>query len=303
MYPDTRRTIEALRSLDFLVVAAHGLTPTTAHADIILPKTTTLEEEEVTLHPGTPCISYTAPAIAPRGEARDDLSIAVALLDRMRARGAVAAELLPWRTKREFNLALIGDSGIALEDLQRDGVVEFPYTLGDFAAEPFRTPTGKLELFSTTLAELGQDPLPDHVPPPSETPDPAFPLLLQTGQREKTYHHSRFREQAWARKVSPDPVVRIHPETARAHHLAADQWIEVEPAGGRGACRLKVAISDRTQPGVLSTGIGWWQPEAPGPEFGVMTLNINAALSYEGRMDPVTGSVDTGSIPCRLRPG
>ena len=37
------------------------------------------------------------------------------------------------------------------------------------------------------------------------------------------------------------------------------------------------------------------------PEFGALDVNVNAALSYTGRMDPVTGSVDTGAIPCRVR--
>ena len=303
MYPDTRRTLAALRSLDFLYVAAHTMTPTAAVADIILPKTTTLEEEEINLHTAGPDISYTAPAIAPEGEARCDLTIAVGLLDRMRDRGAVVAELLPWRTKREFNLALLGESGVSFEALQRDSFATFPYTLGDFVGEPFRTPTGKVELYSNTLAGLGLDALPDYMPPPFEaSPRTAeYPLVLQTGQREKSYHHSRFREQGWARKVSPDPVVYVHPDTAAEYGLHTDDWVMVEAAGGNGACRLRVDVNDRTLPGVLSTGIGWWRPEAPGPEFGVLDVNVNVVLSYQGVMDPATGSVDTGAIPCRVR--
>jgi anaerobic selenocysteine-containing dehydrogenase len=144
------------------------------------------------------------------------------------------------------------------------------------------------------------DPLPDYVPPPSQAA-PEYDLVLQTGQREKTYHHSRFREQAWARKVSPDPLVHVHPDTAADQGVRDGDWAVVEAAGGRGGCRLKVHVSDRTQPGVLTTGIGWWRPEAPGPEFGVLEVNINAALSYQGAMDPATGSVDTGAIRCRMR--
>ena len=37
-YPDTARTIEALKSLDLFVVAAHTLTPTAAWADFVLPQ-------------------------------------------------------------------------------------------------------------------------------------------------------------------------------------------------------------------------------------------------------------------------
>lgn len=300
MYPDARRTLAALASLDFLCVAAHQMNPTAAVADIVLPKTTTLEEEEVSFNPGGPAVTYTAAAIEPCGEARDDLAIAVGILDRMRARGAVTAELLPWRSKRAFNEFLIGESGVSYEALQRDSCVMVPHTLGDFDGEPFRTPSGKIELYSETLAAFGLDPLPGFVAPP-ETSGATFPLTLQTGQREKTYHHSRFRDQAWARKVSPDPLVHVHPDTAAAHGLADGAWAMVEPAGGRGECRLKVHVSDRTQPGVLTTGIGWWRPEAPGPEFGVLDVNVNAALSYQGVKDTVTGSIDTGSIPCRVR--
>lgn len=298
MYPDARRTLAALRSLDFLCVAAHTMTPTAAVADIVLPKTTTLEEEDVALNQGGPGVTYTAAAVAPQGEARCDLTIAVGLLDRMRERGAVTAELLPWRTKRAFNAFLLGDSGVSFEALQRDGYAMFPYTVGDFVKEPFRTPSGRVELYSETLASVGLDPLPDYVAPAGGDDKE---LVLQTGQREKTYHHSRFRDQAWARKVSPDPLMHVHPVTAADHGLRDGEWALLEANGGSGTCRLKVHVSDRTQPGVITTGIGWWRPEAPGPEFGVLDVNVNAALSYQGVMDPVSGSVDTGAIPCRVR--
>jgi hypothetical protein len=29
---------------------------------------------------------------------------------------------------------------------------------------------------------------------------------------------------------------------------------------------------------------------------------VNAALTYAGPMDPMSGSVDTRAVPCRLRP-
>jgi len=304
MYPDTRRTLEALASLDHFVVAAHTMTPTAAMADLVLPKTTGLEEEEVTLTAKGPCITYTAAVAPPQGQARCDLTIAVGFLDRMRALGEVEAELLPWRDREEFNRFLIGDSSISLEELRRVGFVNFDYRMGDFENQVFATPTGKVELHSTLLERFGQDPLPDYMPPLDRVvaPDEGFPLRLQTGIREKTYHHSRFREQAWARRVSPDPKVHVHPETAARYGVAEADWVHVETVAGRGPVRLRVQISDRTRPGVLTTGVGWWLPEAAGPEFGVLDVNVNAALSYTGPADPVSGSVDTGSIPCRMMP-
>ena len=304
MYPDTRRTLEALRSLDFLCVAAHTMTPTAAVADLVLPKTTTLEEEEVDVSQTGACVTYTAPASARIGEVRCDMEIASGLIARMRDRGALTAELLPWRNQADFNRFMIGDAPIDQVALRRDGFVEFPYELGNFSAQVFRTPSGKIEVYSSTLAKLGLDPLPDHVTPLYERATALvsadFPLVLQTGQREKTYHHSRFREQSWARKVSPDPTIRIHPETAAKQGLVDGAWIIVETEAGPAPCRLRAEITDRTAPNVVTTGIGWWRPEAVGPEFAALDININAALTYSGPMDPMSGSVDTRALPCRL---
>ena len=305
MYPATRRTLEALRSLDFLCVAAQTMTPTAAFADLVLPKTTTLEEEEIDIDQTAPCVIYTAPASRRVGEVRCDFEIAAGLIGRMRARNALTAELLPWTDKADFNRFLVGESGIDLDALKRHGFATFSYSLGKFADQTFKTPSGKVELYSNSMAEVGLDPLPDYVAPlyerSGERERASFPLVLQTGQREKTYHHSRFREQDWARKVSPDPTVRLHPDTAKRFGVAEGDWVAVETESGAGSCKLRVEITDRTTPDVVTTGIGWWRPEGATPTFDALDININAALTYGGPMDPATGSVDTRYLPCRLR--
>src|SRR5262249_6078069 len=73
-YPDARRTIEALRSLDFVAVATHTMTPTAAFADIVLPKTTALEEEEVCFMPSGPTVLFTRALVPPRGDARSEIA-------------------------------------------------------------------------------------------------------------------------------------------------------------------------------------------------------------------------------------
>ncbi len=300
-YPNSQRTLAALRSLDFLAVAAHSMNPTAAVADIVLPKTTTLEEEDISVNAQGPCVTWTA-ALAERvGEARPDVEIAAGLIERMAARGTADRRFLPWRTQREFNAFLVRDTNLDLEAIARDGYAAFDYSQGDFASQAFKTPSGKVELWSQRMKDAGLDPLPDWVPTGASTQnDAAFPFTLQTGLREKTYHHSRFREQAWARKVSPDPLLRIHPQTAESIGIAEGDWVKVETPRGEGACRLKAALTDATAPGIVVTGMGWWLPESPGPEFGALDVNINAALSYSGPYDPASGSADTRGLPCRI---
>jgi len=297
-YPDTARTIKALESLDFCVAAVHSMNPTTAWADIVLPKTTTLEEEEVTISGAGACVGYTQPAHAPCGEAKCDLEIASLLVDALAERGALYKNFVPWKTQREFNQHLIGDSGISLDALQRNGFAEFPVERGNFDNHGFATPTGKVELFSTTLDDLGQDPLPDYVAPVAPSQD--FPLVLLTGEREKNYHHSRFREQSWARDHSADPTIKLHPDTAREAHVDADQWVEIQTSVGKGRFKARALITDRIKPGFLGTGMGWWRPEDDGPYFGALDINVNTILSYQGKGDPITGSVDSRGLPCRM---
>jgi anaerobic selenocysteine-containing dehydrogenase len=304
-YPDTQKTIAALKSLDFLAVGTHMMTPTAEFADLVLPKTTGLEDEEVSLEANAPCLSLVQPAIEPQGEARSDFWIANEIVTRLEARGMdEARRFFPWRTKAEFNAYLLGDCGVTVDDMKETGFASFPYDLGNFAQAGFKTKSGKVELYSERLAELGLDALPAYVPTgrdrEDETTRTAYPLMLLTGARERTYHHSRFRDQGWARKVSPDPWLQLHPETADEYGLITDDWVSLEVAHGPGTCRLKVRVSDETLPGVARTGMGWWYPEGPGPERGALDVNINAAMRYDGPWDPVTGSADTRGLPCRI---
>ena len=305
-YPDTQKTLRALKSLDLLVVATHMMNPTAEYADIVLPKTTGLEDEEVSLESPGPCLSAIRPVIAALGEARSDFDIARELVRRAERLGINdARRFFPWESKREFNQFLIGkESGITVEQLLDKGWATFPYSVGDLEKQVIKTPTGKFELYSEMLAKLGLDPLPDYVAPrQTRAPEAVrrdYPLTLLTGAREKTYHHSRFREQGWARKVSPEPWLQIHPDDAARLGYAAGDWVWVETHGGPGRCRLKLDVTDDTLPGVVRTGMGWWYPEAKAPDHGALEVNINGAMSYGAPWDPVTGSADTRGMPCRL---
>jgi anaerobic selenocysteine-containing dehydrogenase len=301
-YPNPRRTMAALRSLDFVAVATHLMTPTAELADIVLPKTTSVEEEEVSFQAAGQIVllSQAAPA---RGEARQEIDKAVPLLDRLDARQALAKRLMPWRSQRAFNEHLLASSGIRFAELEAKGWARPAYKIGNFAERPFPTPSGKIELAASRLAAHGLDPLPAfdgvHVEPSSAASTAhELPLSLITGDREKTFHHTRFHEQPWAQKVSPDPRVLINPATARAAGIEDGDWVLVETAAG--SCRLKAKLSDTTPHDVVSTGMGWWRPHDAGPDRGVLDININAALSYDGPYDPVTGSASIRGQRCRI---
>jgi anaerobic selenocysteine-containing dehydrogenase len=88
----------------------------------------------------------------------------------------------------------------------------------------------------------------------------------------------------------------IHRDTAQRLGIGAGDWVTVELP----PCRLRARLSDATTPDVVSTGMGWWRPDAPAPEHGALDININAAMSYAGPFDPASGSPDARGLLCRV---
>ena len=192
-----------------------------------------------------------------------------------------------------------------MRGLKKKGYAQFDYEHRDFDENSFKTPSQKVELYSQTLKQIGLDPLPgydpvtrDSVPSTLKT---LYPLVLLTGAREKAYHHSRFREQTWAKELSPDPWIEINPETATDFGVNDKDWIELELPGGPGTCDLRVRVTTDIAAGILRTGMGWWTPDDSEHSFGALKININAALSYGPPWDPATGSPDTRGLLCRIK--
>src|SRR5262245_47280712 len=115
--------------------------------------------------PSGPTVLFTRALVPPQGEARSEIDIARPLLAKLAERQAITRHLLPWRSQREFNANLLGDCGIRIEDLERIGYQRVNAEPVKAELRPFPTSTGKIELCSPLLAQLGLDPLPAYEPP------------------------------------------------------------------------------------------------------------------------------------------
>lgn len=299
-YPDVSKTIAALNKLDLLVVATDHVTPTAEFADFLLPKTTLLEEDDVSADQSAPCLAVVQRALPPKGEAKTDIEIAVGLRDALRRRGLLGFDRFPWNSHREFIDFQLAGTGLSFEALCRDGFHDIPYAYEDYRKKGFKTPSGKVELSSPRLAAAGLDPLPDYRPPVYARPDPDFDLTLLTGIRSMTYHHSRFRNHAWARKAQDAPELRINPRTAARYGIAEDDWVWVETPQRTGRALLQAWVSEEVPEDIVATGMGWWFPEMAGPHRGALTYNIDAAIAYGPPWDPISGSAEARNIACRI---
>jgi anaerobic selenocysteine-containing dehydrogenase len=268
--PNAGKIVAGLKREDlFTVVHELFMTDTADYADIVLPATSQLEQTDLHIAYGHTMITYNRPAIPPLGESKSNWELLGLLA------GALGFDE-PWlhQTPDEIIDELLMASaphnpvlqGITLERLK--ACYTLPLHLESsvpFANLQFPTPSGKVELFSHTMAEAGLDPLPgwveraDEAAPPPQ-PVSSSPLTLLTGAS----HHfvtSSMANQAELLEREGTPFVEIHPVDAAARGIVAGDLVIVE--NGRGWCKLRATVTDAVRPGVLASPKGRWAKYDP----------------------------------------
>jgi anaerobic dimethyl sulfoxide reductase subunit A len=263
--PNVAKTVAALDHLDFMVVHDHFLTPTARFADIVLPATTFWERNDV----HTPWsgsghyVIYMKQAIAPMHECRNDRDICADLARRL--------DLPTDEDKSEDEWLRELTKGSEIDDweaFRAAGVarlappadpVAFAAEIRDPATHPFSTPSGKIEIYSTTLAGdpdpcgLGPIPaLPTWMPPPA--PDRRHPLHCVSPKSRARTHSTHDNQEILSRVDTQD--VWIHPTDAAARGITNGQRVRV--FNTRGATELPARVTARIAPGVVSIKEGAW---------------------------------------------
>jgi anaerobic selenocysteine-containing dehydrogenase len=163
------------------------------------------------------------------------------------------------------------------------------------------TPSKKVEIYSARLKEMGYSPIPgwgEAVRGLSEISE-EYPLLLTNG-KEEAYVGSGYKQIAGLRKVKPDPVVELHPETAKKYHIAEGDWLYIETSKGR--IRQKLQLDSTLDPRVIIVSFGWWFPEDSSRLYGWEKSNINILTESGPPYDCLTGGAQIKGIPCRIYP-
>ena len=300
--PNTKRVWDALKKLDLLVVMDFFMTPTAELADYVLPATTWLERDECCDMMYTNYISARQKAIEPLYECWDDMKMAIELVKRI---PWANRKFLPWNSVEEFNEWRLKDVGMTFQEFKEKGTIVAPPKYKKYAETGFKTPTGKVELYSTIFEKHGYDPLPTYEEPPESpisTPElmKEYPYILITGGRHVEYFHSEGRQIPTLRKLVPDPEVEIHPETAKKLRIKDGDWVWIETPQIRGErAKFKVKLTENIHPLIIHARHGWWFPERPHPDHGCFDSNINVTLSGEFR-EPICGSIPIRGTLCKV---
>ncbi|MBW1769123.1 MAG: molybdopterin oxidoreductase, partial [Deltaproteobacteria bacterium] len=165
---------------------------------------------------------------------------------------------------------------------------------------------GKIEFQSETLKGMGLSSMPTYhevTESPIGSPDLAkeYPLVLSTGIRSPVFFHTQYRQIPRLREIHPDPLVRMHPETAQNLNISEGDWVYIETP--RGRCRQKAKLTLGIDPRVVMAEHDWWFPEAPAEApglHGAFESNINVLTSSEPPYDPGFGSTPNRSLLCKI---
>ena len=288
-FANSNRMVEAFKKLDFIAITEYFMTPSTQLADIVLPIASWLERPILLPEYGE-YIKLIQPAIEPAGESRTEWNIYSELAKRL------GFGDLFWDGDFEKCVNhILEPLGISYAELKQnpDGIhhppamkVEKEYEKGGF-----KTPSRKVEIASSTLAEHGLDPLPVYKEPPESPvsrPDLAksYPLVMTSGARVMAYTHSQYRNIPQLRKLMPEPLVDINPADAKARGIRSGDTVTI--SSPRGSIEMKANVTDSILPGVVSLPHHW-----PGE------ANVNLLVDDQA-LDPISGFLPYKSQLCQV---
>lgn len=137
----------------------------------------------------------------------------------------------------------------------------------DPEAHPLATPSGKIEIYSETIAGFGYEDCPGH-PVWLEKQEwlgsersQRFPIhLLSPQPRNKLHSQLDFGRHSKADKVDGREVARLNPDDATARGIADGSLVRLY--NGRGACLAIARHDDGLKPGVATLPTGaWYDPD------------------------------------------
>jgi len=295
-YPEAAQAYEAFMKLNFMVVADVFHTPTTAIADIVLPAALPGEHSTIAYWPSwTGYLKCDPKFIDPPGEAWPDIKMINELAKRL-GFGSYF-----WDDIEDVLDEWMKPSGLTYEQFKEKRILYPSKTYLEGNEDTFfQTPSGKVELYSEQMVQLGISPLPTYeevlkaggVACESE----AYPLLM-TNRKERAFMLSQGKTIKKLRKKFPEAIVEVHPWTAREAGVDEGDMIFIETPKGR--IQQKVKLNPDIDPRVVMPAFGWWYPEEPSTQYDWRKSNINILIDY-GPEELATGAVQLRGIPCRI---
>lgn len=276
---DLNRLLQAWQKPETIIIHEHWWTPAARRADMVLPCSTTVERDDIGASSNDGYLFAMHRAIEPVGASRTEYAIYSALAERL----GFGASFTEGRSEREWLRHLYAAAseqaaaqGIDMPNFDafwEAGHIAFPapdeppvlYAAfrHDPEAHALPTPSGRIELFSKTIAGFGYDDCPGHPtwlePVEWLGSDKArtYPLHLLSNQPSARLHSQLdCGEVSQAAKVAGREGIWLNAEDAAARGIQDGDVVRVY--NDRGACLAGAIVTDAMRPGVVNLSTGAW---------------------------------------------
>ncbi|MGM0366850.1 MAG: molybdopterin-containing oxidoreductase family protein [Actinomycetota bacterium] len=284
-HPNLNKGKEALIQQNFIVVHDLFLTPTARFADIVLPVTHYLEQNDIGLPwIGGPFVIFMEKAVEPPPGLKSDFGIFTEISKRLGIDGY--REKTDQKYLEEIlekqpgfpDLATLKKAG--LYRLDNSLRTAFSSQIKDPANHPFKTPSGKIEIFSHMFADMRNPlipPIPKYIPAwegPESEKIKDYPIQLIT-PHSKIRINSQLDNTETLKKDRHDRLW-LNPEDAYRRKIKDGDMVLVY--NNRGRMRARIRITENIMPGTASMDQGkWYDPDEKGINCGgsvnVLTLD------------------------------
>ncbi len=289
--PNPKRVIAGYKKLDLLVVIDTVLSETASIAHYVLPESFYLERTEAvdTKHSGKRAqVSIQQQVLKPLYDTRPGIQIIIDLANHLGVGKYFNFDL------DEANRLRLKPLGVTLEELKEKGVL----FVGEKWKEGFNkleTPSGKVEIHSKTLEDLGFPPIP-RWEEPLVSPDPkdlhSFRLLHG---KQAIHTHSMTANQPVLMAISHRyDMTRLWMNRGRGTQLGLKNgdWVHMKSTVGEG--RIRIRLTDGIHPSCV------WLPSG----YGIFSKHLRTAfdvgLSYNDFLptyfDPTVGHAMSSEI-------
>jgi thiosulfate reductase/polysulfide reductase chain A len=199
----------------------------------------------------------------------------------------------------EGNRLRLQPFGVTLEELKKKGML----FVGDEWKEglsKLETPSGKVEIYSKALEDLGFSPLP-RWEEPLVSPDPKDPRSFRLLHGKQAIHtHSMTANQPYLMEISRYyDMVRLWMNSERGKTLGLKDGDEIEIESSIGKGSIRVRLTEGIHPSAV------WLPSG----YGIFSKNLktafNVGLSYNDFVptlfDPAVGHAMTSEVIVKVR--
>jgi len=275
--PDRGKTLKAFGKLDFIVTVDIVLNDTAWFSDVVLPEASYLERYDPLMPMGDK-VFLRQPVIEPQGEAKSALWIYKQLGARLGL-----GDYFQYTDEEDYLRQQLAPLGVSLEDVKAKGYAEAPETAhsGESSEKTWNTPSGKIELFSDTLAKVGFSGVPTWDEPPQ--PDEGQFFLL-TGKIATSTQFGTQNNQL-LHKYSEEPRLWMNAQTAAELGLATDDWVEVTSEVGQIHTQLLATQAIRPDCVYMTPGYGHLSKGLK-TAYGVGANDSAVHVTYT---DPISG--------------